>query len=99
MISTGDFVRDITFDNPEKDIPRNYPEISVMYHIFSGTDRDILANTDNDGNIKFSILCDNIEDAHSLKERLDNSYYHVYGSLYTINAKVRKSTVFISVSK
>lgn len=99
-MTTCEFVRDgINFDNPVKDIPRNYPEISVMYHIFSGTDNDIFANTDENGEIKFSILCDNVEDAHSLKEKVNNSHYHVYGTDYIVNAKVRKSTVFITMSK
>ena len=98
-MTTCEFVKDINFDNPEKDIPKNYPEISVMYHIFSGLDTDIFATTDNDGNIKFSILCESVNDAHSLKDRINDSHYHVYGNDYIISAKVRKSTVFISMTK
>lgn len=99
MITTCEFVKEINFDNPGKDIPRNYPEISVMYHVFSGLDKDIFASTDEDGTIKFSILCDSSDEAHFIKEKINESRYQVYGDDYLINAKVRKSTIFISMMK
>ena len=99
-MTTCEFVREnINFDNPVKDIPRNYPEISVMYHIFSGLDKDIFANTDENGTIRFSILCDNADEAHRMKEKVHQLRYQVYGINYIINAKVRKSTVFITMIK
>lgn len=101
MISRAEFIKDVvSFDNPGKELPKHYNELSVLYSICSGrSDVDIFTSK-RKGKFGFAISMKKDEDALDFRRHYDGYTYTVYGDKYRVKARMSKpDTVFMSIFK
>lgn len=98
-MSTNDFVQQINPENLSHIVTIFFDEIMVLYNLI-GKRKDLTISADMDSSeASFTIMMNSEEDAVSLCNSLNDTYFSVYDDKYLIQMQVSERTVSTIIKK